>query len=171
MRYNSIMNKKLVLTIIAILVLIGAGFAYLMMQGETDETSQASNTEQMDGTSAETNNDKPRDEMQPASPAGSGTYVEYSESAVANAEGTKILFFYAPWCPQCRALEDSINDSDIPSDVTIFKVDYDTNQELRQKYGVTIQTTLVEIDDQGNLVQKYVAYDEPDFKAVKENLL
>lgn len=100
-----------------------------------------------------------------------GTYVDYSDSVIASTEGTKILFFHAPWCPQCRALEASIKSSQIPSNVTIIKVDYDTHQTLRQKYGVTIQTTLVKVDDNGSLVKKYVAYDEPTFTAVKTNLL
>lgn len=100
-----------------------------------------------------------------------GAYKEYSEEAVAATEGTRLLFFHASWCPQCRQLDASLRQSEIPSGVTIFKVDYDSNQALRQKYGVTIQTTVVKIDAQGDGVEKYVAYDEPTFAAVKENLL
>lgn len=100
-----------------------------------------------------------------------GTYVDYSSSIITSTAGTKILFFHAPWCPQCRALETSIKSSQIPEGVTIIKVDYDTNQPLRKKYGVTIQTTLVRVDESGNLVKKYVAYDEPTLAAVKTNLL
>ena len=100
-----------------------------------------------------------------------GAYVDDSSSVIASTAGTKILFFHAPWCPQCRALETSIKSSQIPEGVTIIKVDYDTNQPLRKKYGVTIQTTLVRVDESGNLVKKYVAYDEPTLAAVKTNLL
>lgn len=100
-----------------------------------------------------------------------GAYVDYSDSIIATTAGTKILFFHAPWCPQCRALDASIKGSQIPNGVTIIKVDYDTNQQLRQKYGVTIQTTLVKVDDNGESVEKYVAYDEPTFSSVKNNLL
>lgn len=101
-----------------------------------------------------------------------GKYVEYSESKLTDASlGTKILFFHAPWCPQCRELEASIEAGEIPSGVTIIKVDYDSNQSLRSRYGVTIQTSLVKIDDSGNLVKKYVAYDEPSLQSLKENLL
>lgn len=100
-----------------------------------------------------------------------GAYVEYSSTVVAATTGTKILFFHAPWCPQCRALDNSIKTGQIPSGVTLIKVDYDTSQALRQKYGVTIQTTLVRIDEAGNLVEKYVAYDSPTLAAVTENLL
>lgn len=100
-----------------------------------------------------------------------GKYQEYAEAAIASTPGTKILFFHAPWCPQCRDLEADIKNQQLPSDLTIFKVDYDTNQALRQKYGVTLQTTLVKVDDSGNLVEKYVAYSDPTFASVEENLL
>ncbi len=98
-------------------------------------------------------------------------YVTYSDDIVAKTSGTKILFFHAPWCPQCRALEASIKAGTIPTGVTIIKVDYDSHQALRQQYGVTIQTTLVKVDDTGNLIKKYVAYDEPTLSAVSQNLL
>lgn len=103
--------------------------------------------------------------------ATAGSYIDYDESAISRTQGTKILFFHAPWCPQCRALETDIKASIIPDGVTIIKTDYDSNQTLRQKYGVTIQTTLVLVDDQGNFVKKYVAYDEPTLASVRSNLL
>ena len=106
-------------------------------------------------------------------PAGepTGQYVTYSEAVVASTAGTKILFFHAPWCPQCRALDASIRAGTIPAGVTIFKVDYDSNQALRKQYGVTIQTTLITVNDQGELVDRFVAYDDPSLKAVRAALL
>jgi len=100
-----------------------------------------------------------------------GSYVTYSEAAILDTVGTKLLFFHAPWCPQCRAMEASIESDGIPSGVTVFKVDYDSNQALRQKHGVTLQTTFVKIDDQGNKIASYVAYEEPQFSAVERELL
>src|SRR5690606_10536379 len=100
-----------------------------------------------------------------------GVYVDYSADKIASTSGTKLIFFHAPWCPQCRALEASIKAGNIPDNVTIMKIDYDSNKDLRQKYGVTIQTTVVEVDDNGDLVQKYVAYDKPTLQAVIDNIL
>jgi len=101
-----------------------------------------------------------------------GKYVDYSEEFLADETlGTKLLFFHAPWCPQCRELDASIEDGDIPNGVTIIKVDYDSNQKLRSRYGVTIQTTVVRISASGDLVEKYVAYDEPSLASLVENLL
>lgn len=106
-----------------------------------------------------------------ASKKQAGSYINYSPSAVVDTDGTKLLFFHASWCPQCRDLETDIKTSTIPSGVTIMKVDYDTSQSLRQKYGVTIQTTVVRIDDNGDLVKKFVAYDDPSLEAIINNLL
>lgn len=106
-----------------------------------------------------------------ASQPGAGAYLDYDPNIIAKTPGTKLLFFHAPWCPQCRALEADIKSRGVPSGVAIIKVDYDSHQNLRQKYGVTIQTTLVKVDDKGGLVKKYVAYDEPSLDALKRNLL
>ncbi len=100
-----------------------------------------------------------------------GAYEAYSADKVAATAGTSILFFHAPWCPQCRKLENDIKASGVPDGVTIFKVDYDSSQDLRKKYGVTIQTTLIKLDNQGNLAKKYVAYDKPTLANVAANLL
>ncbi len=107
-----------------------------------------------------------------ASPSNAaGSYVDYKPGIIEQTAGTKLLFFHASWCPQCRALEADIKKSTIPANVTIIKVDYDSNQALRQKYGVTIQTTVVHVDDRGNLIKKYVAYESPTLAAVVKNLL
>ncbi len=156
------MNKQLATVVIVISVLIGGGLTYLMLgsSDKSDQTTSSTNTVENSQQSG-----------QPGTSASAGMYTPYQAEKVAATKGTKLLFFHAPWCPQCRKLEASIKASTIPQGVTIFKVDYDTNQALRQKYGVTLQTTFVKIDDQGNLIEKFVAYDEPTFESVKRNLL
>jgi hypothetical protein len=39
--------------------------------------------------------------------------------------------------------------------VTILEVDYDKYGELKQKYGVTMQHTLVQVDAAGNQIMKW----------------
>jgi len=89
--------------------------------------------------------------------AGPGSYLDYADVDLASLEGKIVLDFYASWCPSCRKLESDIKGSlaDIPSDVTIVKVDYDAETALKQKYGVTKQHTMVQVDNQGNLIQKW----------------
>ena len=83
-----------------------------------------------------------------------GSFRGYSASAVSAAEGDVVIGFFASWCPSCRALESDIDNSasDIPSDLTILKADYDSESALKKKYGVTSQHTLVQVDASGNKI-------------------
>lgn len=87
-----------------------------------------------------------------------GTYEAYAPEKLALAEtGDVVLFFHASWCPSCRSLNTAIEESAaaIPAGLSILKVDYDTATELKKKYGVTTQHTLVQVDAQGMLVKKW----------------
>lgn len=87
-----------------------------------------------------------------------GTYTTYSADTLTMAQkGKTVLFFHASWCPTCRTADADIlkNVAIIPTGATILKVDYDSAVALKQKYGVTSQHTFVEIDAEGNLVEKW----------------
>ncbi|MDQ3123640.1 MAG: thioredoxin family protein [bacterium] len=152
------MKKKL---LAGILVLIIAAAGFLILNNDKPmQNNAASNLSPTDTPINSINNEQ----------MGAGSYREYSEEALAEASGSKLLFFHAPWCPQCRALEQDIQSKGVPEGQTIFKVDYDSNQALRQKYGVTIQTTFVLVNDQGELSKKFVAYDDPTLQSVQNNI-
>ena len=144
---------------LASLILLGAACQKPAVQN-------SNSTNQTSGNSINVNVSDPQNTNTVA-----GRYVDYSESIIANTTGRKILFFHAPWCPQCRQLEKSITTGVIPENTTIIKVDYDSMQSLRQKYGVTLQTTLVLVDDAGQLVKKFNAYDDPSLNRVVQELL
>ena len=154
-------SKKLI--ILFILAAIAVSALYLLFRPEAASTPSAteSPSSQAPANQAETPKEVDADVDIP------GVYTDYSAATLAEAKGTRLLFFYAPWCPQCRELDASIRSSSLPDNLTILKVDYDTNQALRQKYGVTLQTTVVQIDDAGEKVKSFVAYDSPTFEAVK----
>ena len=86
-------------------------------------------------------------------------YAGYDEASVkwALASGQKVvLFFHAPWCPTCKSLDSAIRSDliSIPADTLIVKVDYDTSEMLKKKYGVTVQHTTVMIDKDMALISK-----------------
>jgi thiol-disulfide isomerase/thioredoxin len=155
------MRKSLMVGLVAAVLIIAAVIAIVVNTLPKDMPTQ-------NGTPAKT---EQQPQQQPSTESTAGVYTPYTAAKVNEATGTKILFFHASWCPQCRALDKSINEGTIPGGVTIFKVDYDTNQVLRQQYGVTIQTTLVKIDNNGKLIAKYVAYEQPTLQALIDNLL
>lgn len=84
-----------------------------------------------------------------------GSFSDYDESKLTS-DGVNVLFFHADWCPSCRSLENDLNAKlgQIPADVNILKLDYDTENELKKKYGVIRQHTLVVVDGDGIEVRK-----------------
>lgn len=154
--------KKVWIAITIIVVLIGAALIYVATHdGDmpyTQNTNQQTDTSQTDETTLE----QPNEGLPSQS---TGQYVDYSETLLANTDGRKWIFFHAPWCPQCRALEADILEKGVPAGLTIFKIDYDSSTAERQKYGVTLQTTIVEVDDNGNEIAQFVAYDDPSLNA------
>lgn len=100
------------------------------------------------------------------SAAQAGAYVDYRDGIIDETPGAKAIFFHAPWCPQCRALEESILSGEIPDGLTIIKADFDSETELRQQYGVTLQTTIVYIGDDGESLGSTVLYDDTSLDAL-----
>lgn len=100
-----------------------------------------------------------------------GRYVNYSESLVEEAGfDTTILFFYAGWCPECRAFDQTILDAEIPDGVQILKVDYDSSQDLRQQHDVTIQSSFVRVDSNSQKLALWNGYGkEKSLEAILAN--
>jgi thiol-disulfide isomerase/thioredoxin len=88
-----------------------------------------------------------------------GSYTDYSPSNLTKAttEGKAVLFFHASWCPTCKKASEAFTSQPeaIPQGVTLLKTDYDTEKELKTKYGVTYQHTFVQVDAQGNEIAKW----------------
>lgn len=157
------MNKKTVIIVFGIILVIIAGLAFVLVRPKKDSAVMTPPPPTVKAPDDGTYTTMPVVEK--------GKYVSYVDDTSTKVAGTKLLFFHASWCPQCRALDESIRTSALPDDTVIIKVDYDSNQALRQKYGVTIQTTVVKINDDGEKVASYVAYEEPNFAAVQKALL
>ncbi len=118
------------------------------VEKDTDDETMMEKTDQMD---KENTNMEDGPETTVA-----GTFTTYSADKLAMAAtGDVVLFFHAAWCPSCRALESDINANitEIPENIHILKVDYDSETELKKKYGVVRQHTLVQVDENGTEIQ------------------
>ncbi|MEL0626473.1 thioredoxin family protein [Salinibacterium amurskyense] len=165
------MNKRILAVIVALAVIVIAAVSIVAVQNSNDPADTAASTggSQVSENSgdADSNVEPNANESAAIANDGGGDYVDYSPSAIADADGRVILFFHATWCPQCVSADGDIKASGVPSGITIVKVDYDTNQDLRAEYGVTQQTTFVEVDSSGAKVQdNFVAYADPTLNAV-----
>ncbi len=72
----------------------------------------------------------------------------YSAQVLADAEqaGRPVaLHFHADWCPTCRAQDKTLDamKAEKGLDLTILKVDYDTEKDLKKRFAVRTQSTMV----------------------------
>lgn len=141
-----------ILSIFVFIVVILGGVWFLINENQTEEIIDIDEVAILDEFNMG-EEDISREDI-----SGQGFYGDYSEDKLALAnEGDVVLFFRASWCPSCRALDQNIeaNLSNLPADLTILKLDYDTETELKRKYGVTTQHTLVLVDANGNEIKKW----------------
>lgn len=85
-------------------------------------------------------------------------YIDYDASKLAFAEkGKVVLFFKADWCSTCIALDKNITEnlSELPKDVLLMKVNYDTARDLKKQYNVLGQHTLVQVDSKGVMIASW----------------
>jgi len=151
--------------LVGLVVVVGIVIAAVSIGGN-EEIVEAPNTEVAEETieneekmmDDEEASDMSEEEMMDADEVSSSGFLkEYSSmDMLAQGPENKVLFFHASWCPSCRALESSLNNEEIPADLGIYKVDYDNSTELKKKYGVTSQHTLVQVDAEGEMITKWL---------------
>ena len=96
----------------------------------------------------------------PAELSKNGSYISYDKYIQDKDKylNTKvIIFFNAAWCSTCKVARENFESSlnMIPRDMTIAVVDFDNSNDLRKKYGVTLQHTFVQIDQNEDSLKKW----------------
>ncbi len=82
-------------------------------------------------------------------------YADYAQNPQAHAEGDVVLFFNATWCPTCQEATKNLEQADFPGELTVVSVDYDSQTDLRKRYGVTTQHTFVQVSADGEEIEKF----------------
>jgi thioredoxin-like negative regulator of GroEL len=84
-----------------------------------------------------------------AAPASAGEIRNFNRAAFQNLQARNapsIVFVHASWCPICRAQETTIDkllSTPAYRNVTVFRIDYDTQKPLWTSFGVQKQSTLI----------------------------
>jgi thioredoxin 1 len=158
-------NTGIIIGGIALVVIAGGVYASMidkedaMMEGNVNEPAMVKEESmEADDMMKKEEVSMMDDGMEKSETMMKGSYEAYAPEKLSRAEtGEVVLFFHASWCPSCRSLNSDIevNMGAIPEGVSILKVDYDKETELKKKYGVTYQHTLVQVDKDGNLIKKW----------------
>lgn len=173
------MNKQMIIVALIAIGLIVGGVALLggnessTAKNDTSDVvnmNSEADTEQ-DASDESSIEDEAADDMSEEMVAGAYiSYEDYKSNTAMYQDADKIIFFHAGWCPTCRGIENEINEdiSRIPDNTVIIKTDFDSSTELRQKYGVTVQSTFVQIDNDLNETAQWTASDLDDVIAAIE---
>lgn len=83
-------------------------------------------------------------------------YTSYTKDSLSDIKWDILLFFHADWCPTCKIIDENILNTWLVEWLTILKVDYDNEKDLRVKYWVTSQSTFVQVDNNWNMIKKRI---------------
>lgn len=187
-------NKKksimiTVAVIIGIIILGGAGYAYMsankddkMQKNDTKMSKEDKKEDKMKKDSMDKDHEMEKDSMkkdsmdkdkdhkmdkEDMSMEKNGEYIsldDYNAHKDMYKDTTTVYFFHANWCPICVGIDNELNSdkSMIPAKTVIVKTDFDSAKDLRKKYGVTAQTSFVQVDKDGNKVNMWTANSAKD---------
>jgi thioredoxin 1 len=90
-------------------------------------------------------------------PSASAMAKDPSESAMAEDAA---MAKEGAWIDQAAyeadtATVESLDADGVPAGLTVVSVDYDAATDLKKQYGVTVQHTFVQVDEQGNQLAKF----------------
>lgn len=156
------MTNKLTMAIIGIIIVAASAYAYQSTKNPKSQNENTANDETAMKNETLTKNpvDTDSQSITDKTPTADqpGSYQEYDQRSFESQSKTKrVLFFHANWCSTCKSANQEFtqNLSKIPTDVTLFKTDYDTEKNLKKKYNITYQHTFVLVDENGNELTKW----------------
>ena len=151
------MNKVVYLIIVLVISALAGG---VYITKSSDEEQSSDNMSQSETNSLADSADAAEGEAEINVPStGSQPIQAYSTDALAaSTTDNNLLFFHAAWCTVCNSVERNLEAGSIPDDLTIFKIDYDSDlgQDLARNYIIPIQYTMVQVDTEGNEITQWV---------------
>jgi len=142
-----------VLIILLVIALTAGGIKFFLDNSDDSKENNDLGRSMQSKQKSKDSKDSPKAEL------ATGRYGEYKESDLENSNYNRnIIFFYAPWCPECQAFKTAITSNEINDGVQILEADYDSSTDLKKKYGITLQSTFVKVDSSGTAQKKWVGY-------------
>jgi thiol-disulfide isomerase/thioredoxin len=148
--------------LLAVLALVAAGCGSAVEGDDAAAVGAASPTASASASPAAEPTPQASGTAAPAptqAPAKDGSWVDQAayeaDPATFHAQGDVVLFFNASWCPTCQQTVSNLDAQGVPAGLTVVSIDYDSNDALRQQYGVTVQHTFVQVDEDGEQVSVF----------------
>lgn len=96
-----------------------------------------------------------------------GSYMTYADAVLRDGR-EKVLFFHAAWCPTCKKADQQLTSlyGETAYPRSTYRVDYDAETELKQRYGVTYQHTFVLVDGVGNALETIQGPSDAELRAL-----
>ena len=149
--------KTIFTVIIAVSILAIVGFTFCCspwIRGGEDETTQERSETLLTTEERELHEQQEVGEVsETGQMKGNGIYTAFSPDVIGNGK-TSVLFFHSKWCGECRrdekALKQWQEENGLP--VSVYKVDYGSATDLKNRYNVAQQNTYVVIDGKGNAI-------------------
>lgn len=69
------------------------------------------------------------------------------------------LYFKANWCLNCKLLEDELKEKWFPDWIDIYEVDFDQAKDLREKYSVNNQHSLLLLNNKKEEIWRDMSWD------------
>ena len=95
-------------------------------------------------------------------------YSEADFNKTLESGAAVVLDFHASWCPTCRAQAkafEALLKEEKLSGITVYKVDFDNSDDLKKKYGVMKQSTLILFKDKKEVDRNMGVKDLDDLRA------
>lgn len=159
------MNKNglIIAGVVGIVVVIGIGA--IVLSGDDSDSQVAGTTDSNQVVNNDSHSAGSENEEATANSVDSETlnarYIDYSDEELTSAtaeDGRAVLFFAAlDWCTSCQAADRDFkaNFDEVPTDVSILKVDYDNDSAMKRKYNIVGQDTFIQVEGDGTEIVRW----------------
>ena len=164
------MRKIIIISVVLIVLITSLVFVFSRKDNLRDDLKEG-NTLLNESVSNTTNEPVLDNGQNNQNATSTGMYVDYDSTLLAKADtGKVVLFFQALWEPTCKFLDANLDSqlANFPNGLVILKLNYDLELELKEKYGVSVEHTLVQVDSQGNEIAKWTGGN--DLASIVKNL-